>query len=451
MRILLTVHQFFPTYRAGTEVLTLSVAKELIKSGHEVRILTAHPTDSSLAENERFDEYEYEGIHIYRFHHSYTPMCDQSSMIEVGYNNKLSVCFLNTVIKHYSPNLVHHFHLNRLGVGIINCLGDARIRQYFTPTDFWMVCPTAQLMLGEGNYCSGPDFFAGNCIKHFARDKVKGIGGKIIECIPDKIFDNLSILLKKNKIIKFPMHQEVRALSDRLSTTILSLNRLNGIISPNSFMTNLLIRYGVDSHLIRTRQFGVDIKVKNQSSALKMNNKLSIGFIGTLAPHKGCHILIDAVNKLPQEKVELKIYGGHTDFPDYYDSLIKSASVNDNIHFCGTFSNENIGEIISQFDILVVPSIWYENTPLVIYSAYACKCPVIASDLPGISEVVKHNVNGLLYKPGDSNDLMNTLLRVLIVPELISLFKANCKTPSSVRDYTNELLELWGGNDLCKN
>ena len=63
--------------------------------------------------------------------------------------------------------------------------------------------------------------------------------------------------------------------------------------------------------------------------------------------------------------------------------------------------NESIGDVFSELDVLVVPSVWYENTPLAIYSAQEAGCPVIASNLGGMSEVIKHEKNGLLFEAGD--------------------------------------------------
>ena len=127
MKILLTTHQFFPQFSAGTEVLTLSVARELIKRGHIVHIFTGFPSVEELNDEERFDEYDYEGIHVYRFHHAYTPMVGQTSMIEVGYNNQLSACLFNNILKKFKPDIIHFFHLNRLGTNLIDSAIHANI------------------------------------------------------------------------------------------------------------------------------------------------------------------------------------------------------------------------------------------------------------------------------------------------------------------------------------
>ena len=119
MKILLTVHQFFPEYIAGTEVLTLSVASELLRRGNQVHVYTGYPSDKSLKDDERFDEYEFEGIYVYRFHHAYAPMAGQTSMIEVGYDNHLAGAHFEDVLKNFKPDVVHFFHLNRLGSKLI--------------------------------------------------------------------------------------------------------------------------------------------------------------------------------------------------------------------------------------------------------------------------------------------------------------------------------------------
>lgn len=447
MRILLTVHQFFPDFKAGTEVLTLSVAKELIAIGHEVHIFTGHPGAANLSDAERFEQFEYEGITVSRFHHAYVPMHGQTSMIEIGYYNLLAQHYFNEIVTEFRPDCVHHFHLNRLGIGLIDSLYMKGIPQFYTPTDFWMICPTAQLMLGEGRYCDGPDSDAGNCIKHFTRDRLKGLAGGLIDKVPDVVFAKVSSITKNCQLIEYPMSNEVRALNKRLSNTVGALNKLNGIVSPNDFMTNLFVKYGVNSKLIYNCQFGVDVaSVASAQRTTKEDQKLQLGFIGTLAPHKGCHILIKALQDLPLASVKLKIYGSNIDFPDYFEELKQLAQGNSNIEFCGTFPNADIGKVIAQFDALVVPSIWYENTPLVIYSAHACRCPVIASNLPGISEVIENEENGLLFEAGNSVKL-NALLRGLLSdPDKLQRLGNKCKSPLSVAEYTSKLISIWSDN-----
>lgn len=444
MRVLLTVHQFFPEYKAGTEVLTLSVAKELMRAGHQVHVYTGYPGEASLTDDERFDEYDYEGIHVYRFHHAYVPMSGQTSMIEVGYNNQLAVKHFKSIVQAFCPDIVHHFHLNRLGIGCIEHIAQQKITQFFTPTDFWMVCPTAQLMLGEGRYCNGPSTASGNCIRHFARDSKGKMLGSVFDHTPTFLFDRLAKLTKNNPLIHYPMSNEVRAMATRLEKTIASLNKLDGIVAPNAFMKKLFIRYGVNAEIIHSYPFGIDIPKRNIEPKVDHHDRpLSLGFIGTLAPHKGCHVAIEAVQRLPKNSVTLKIFGSAQGFPEYHSRLLALAGDNPAIHFCGTFPNEKIDSVMDDIDALIVPSIWYENTPLVIYSAQAAKCPVIGSNLPGIAEVITHKSNGLLFEAGDVSDLIAQISSLL--DEGVSSLSENAIKIISIRDYVEMLMLLWRG------
>ena len=113
------------------------------------------------------------------------------------------------------------------------------------------------------------------------------------------------------------------------------------------------------------------------------------------------------------------------------------------IRFCGVFPNEQIGKIFAKLDVLVVPSIWYENTPLVIYSAQEAGCPVIASNLGGMAEVVEHEKNGLLFEVGNVTSLAATIERLSGDRRLLRQLAANAVEPKSISDYVNELVTIY--------
>ena len=249
MKILLTVHQFFPEYRAGTEVLTYSVARELMARGHEVHVLTGHPSEQESKEEDRFDEYEYENIHVYRFHHAYTPMGGQISMIEVGYDNRLAATYFGRIVERFKPDVVHFFHLGRLGTGLIELAVRAGIPAFMTPTDFWAICPTAHLVLCNGSMCRGPSDYAGNCVKHIAEITQYGLTGILARWLPTSLVTLLARLTQANVMPPYPHRVEVQATSSRLKVNIARLNQLNGIVAPNLFMSEKLVEHGISPHL----------------------------------------------------------------------------------------------------------------------------------------------------------------------------------------------------------
>lgn len=444
MKILLTVHQFFPEYFSGTEVLTFSVAKELLSLGHEVTVFTGYPTRKLMTDSQRFDKYEIEGIQVYRFHHACVPMGEQQTISEIEYNNRLVAGYFMGLVADIKPDVVHFFHFSRLGAGLVDVVRQLGIPAYYTPTDFWAICPASQLLLQDGSVCDGPSSQGGNCVKHVAMLTRWKYYTKFVRHLPDIAIDLIAATAKSNIGINFPFKPEIAALSGRKPFNVSRLNALQGIISPTSLMTDMLTRNGVNPLLITQAAYGINISgFDDKQRSPKSSSVITIGYIGTLAPHKGCHVLIDAFLGLDHNTVRLKIYGNPNDFTDYVAELNMAAQGCDAIEFCGTFPNSQIAEVLAGIDVLVVPSVWYENTPLVVYSALSAKCPVIASNFPGMSEVVHDAWNGLLFNPGDSKSLEQCLLRLQQQPALLGVMSKNCQKPKSIKTYVDELLNLY--------
>jgi glycosyltransferase involved in cell wall biosynthesis len=444
LRILLTVHQFFPDYSSGTEVLTLSVAKELCRLGHKVFVFTGYPAKQMLPDQKRFDSYMTNGIEVHRFHHAFTSMGEQHTLSELEYDNHLATGFFAHLLDTIVPDIVHFFHFSRLGASLVDVVRQKGIPAYYTPTDFWSVCVTSQLLLGDGNVCLGPTGHGGNCIKHVAALTHWRSHAKLVKHFPDFVVDRIAVTAKSGIRSQFPFRHDIAALSRRLPFNVSRLNALHGIVSPTNLMTEILTRNGVDKRLIVQSAFGLDISgFDNMQRDFCSGKPLTIGYIGTLAPHKGCHVLIEAFLRIKINGPRLKIYGKLTDFPDYVANLKVLSAGREEIEFLGTFPNDQIANIFAEIDVLVVPSTWYENTPLVVYSALAAKCPVIASNYPGMSEVVRDGWNGLTFEPGNSEALMQCLLRLLRTPKLLIDLSTNCQMPKSIFSYVDELLGLY--------
>lgn len=444
LKILLTVHQFLPEHASGTEILTYSVAKELLAQGHEVTVFTGFPAAVQLEDNDRLDRYELEGIKVVRFHHAVVRMGGQRHITEIEYCNLLAARYFKQLVIDVAPDVIHFFHLSRLGAALMDVAFAAGIKAYSTPTDFWSVCPTSQLLLDGGQMCSGPSRFGGNCVKHVAQLTRTGRAKKIIRLIPEKLFELGVRMTAGNLLPAYRFSHEITAMSRRKEFIVKRLNALNKIVSPTQLMTDVLLANGVNETCIVKSAYGIDTSFYDQYSRGDIGDKpVTIGFIGTLASHKGCHVLLNAMRLLEDKNIRLKIYGRSTDFPDYYAQLRGLAEADARIEFCGTFPNDQIGRVMSEIDVLVVPSLWYENTPLVIYSALASGCPVVASDFPGMSEVIVNDANGLLFKPGDAAELRNRLHRFCTEKNLLASLRGRCSKPKSTHEYVNELLALY--------
>lgn len=127
MKIVLTVHQFLPDFFAGTELITLGIARELMRRGHEVRVVAGFPARAPLSNEERFDSYVYEGIRVERFFHSHAPLDPGENIIESDYNNPLFGRFFQDFLREWKPDIVHFVHLARLSASAIEAGGRANV------------------------------------------------------------------------------------------------------------------------------------------------------------------------------------------------------------------------------------------------------------------------------------------------------------------------------------
>jgi glycosyltransferase involved in cell wall biosynthesis len=103
----------------------------------------------------------------------------------------------------------------------------------------------------------------------------------------------------------------------------------------------------------------------------------------------------------------------------------------DNIHFKGGYDNHSIQSVLADIDVLLVPSLWYENSPLVIQEAFLAGIPVITSNLGGMKELVNDGVNGYLFEVGNAQSLQNVVLKITANPIMLNSLTVS---PQDVRD-----------------
>jgi glycosyltransferase involved in cell wall biosynthesis len=131
--------------------------------------------------------------------------------------------------------------------------------------------------------------------------------------------------------------------------------------------------------------------------------------------------LIEAFSEI-EEPATLKIYGRQNGQSTNALKLLAATSKN-KIEFIGEYINHNLAnDVFSKVDCIVVPSIWAENSPLVIHEAQSCKVPVITADFGGMKEYVQHKVNGLLFEHRNTNSLKEQLRFAIANPNLMKQF-----------------------------
>lgn len=212
-------------------------------------------------------------------------------------------------------------------------------------------------------------------------------------------------------------------------------------IAPSEFLKQRYISYGFPEKKFYVSENGQQVF---KPKIRKKSKKLRLIYIGQINYFKGLHILLKAMEILrSQTQIYLDIHGKFQDDEEYNFKILNLVNNLKNVKFCGPYSQNQLPKILSKYDLVIVPSIWWENSPLVIQEAYMAKLPIICSDIGGMAEKVKNNISGLHFKVGNSADLANKILKIYKNRNLLKKFEKNIKPVKSIKENRIELENLY--------
>jgi glycosyltransferase involved in cell wall biosynthesis len=181
------------------------------------------------------------------------------------------------------------------------------------------------------------------------------------------------------------------------------LARAHRVIAPSLFLAGIYEQHGLPAEKVMHLAYGLDPERFAEMPPRKPARgkpHLDVGYIGSISRHKGVHVLLDALRHVNTPELRVHLHGSRDSQPGFSEALVDG--INDaRVTFHGPFEPAQLGSVLATLDVLVVPSLWYENTPFSMLEALHFGLPVVASDLGGIAEIVQHGRNGLLFPAGD--------------------------------------------------
>lgn len=459
MKILLVVHYFLPRHQAGTEIYTGLLARALTARGHEVSILAS---EDHAEPGFRLVEEKWEGLTVYRLYRGEPPDFPRTYA-----DPEIDAIFKN-LLDRLRPDAVHFQHTFRLSVGMLPVAAAAGARVLLTLADFWFICPPILLLQPGLTLCPGPDLDrcarCGNAIGALFSGGVVGSGGareKFIQAahalkrrLPRPLVERLRAWKQAREMSddgsEFRRRREL--ISARQETVKQTLQSADIIISPSKFLRQQMIAAGIATpERIIHSDYGFDVSGFSASRSALLGatspkqprpggRSYNFGFIGTPVEHKGVHVAAAAMNRLTDLNLKLQVYGDLSLFPAYARRLRKLVR-NPNTRFMGRFENTRAPAILAGLDALIVPSLWYENSPLTIHEAFLAGVPVIVSDLGGMAELVKDG-GGLTFRAGDDADLAARMRALVEDKEALPRLAAGIPQVKSIEENAEEL-EPW--------
>lgn len=442
MRIVFFVHCFFPDHFYGTETYTLELAKNYAAWGHDVTVVSAIFQGEPATEN-LLSHFEYEGIKVICLDKNKVP---HTRIKETYYQPEMRE-ILKSLLTELRPDVVHVTHLINHTSVLLEATSALGIPTYATFTDFFGFCLNNKLEAADGALCAGPSRSRSNCvacyIKEAARSKVSGWMGYAKSATAAKIIATSATFLRKMPGLKNgEIDGTIEDIARRPDTLISLYNQgYKGAVAPTAFLKKAYQANDVKVPM-HALWFGIDID-RTPKPLRTADHIPTIGFIGQIAPHKGTDLLVDAFQRLPRNLARLKIYGPADQDPAYMTDL-KAKAVGGDIEFLGTFDKSDMVDILKDLDLLVVPSKWYENSPLVLLNALATHTPVLVSDVQGMTEFLEPGVNGLAFARGSADDLHRKLSHLVSAPAMLYGMSATTNYNRTPEMMAKETFAMYG-------
>lgn len=435
MRILAVVHQFPPDFYSGTEILCLGTMQALARRGHQTAVITADPkrARSDDTKSDRIGE-----IPVTRI-----PTREPLRLTTAGLLNdefereQLTDCLLRQV-EQFKPDIVHVHHVFGFGLPAIGALAKA-VPTVVSATDFALVCPYAIALLPDGTPCAGPSADGENCVDHhLSRPAPDGTRQPRTRLAASQRFADLAAMVAggTRSDVRNAVDARLRAARELAATAsriLVASDHLQSFIAAAGLPHERIIRLPHTSPPV-----SVDIA--------PVRNPLRIGFLGTLARHKGAHVLIEAIKTLPDDLPLDVIIRGDFSRADqaYLHRCQQSVTGDKRIRIVDRVAFDRFGEALSEIDVLVVPSLWAENLPLVLLSGLEAGRYAVVSDVPGLTDALPDAASGCAVPAGDAAALAKLLGDLTRDPAPVLAARARDRQGSAFSKYIDALETLYG-------
>lgn len=416
MRVLFVLHDFLETNVAGTELHTYYLAKYLQKTTEVHLFYNLEDRQQPLGVSHDY----YEDLTVTRVNYPATSFNDYAPR---DHRHLISQAF-EDLLQKFKPDVVHFQHILHLAPELVSIAAQQNIPVVYTLHDFWLLCHQIKMLRKDHRLCRNNG--ALKCAQcHFEN--------------LDQPLTSLFPVTSGLKMLYWRMIEEYRVFRyfsrDRFQETRAIFEAVDLFVSPSRFLRDIFIENGLPKEKITVVENGIptiNIWPRSPSSHLRF------GYIGGLNVEKGLHILLQAFASI--DNAELRIYGV---IDNNFARHLADSVNNLNIHFCGPVTGTEKEQALSDLDVMIVPSIWYENAPLSILESYKVGCPVIASNIGGMAEFVIDGITGLLFKNGDANDLKIKLNNLIDNPSLINEFRNNLPQVRSVEDNARDIKSIY--------
>lgn len=382
MRILLLSHGLPPDSVGGVQQHVVGLADALVRAGHDVHVL-ARSNLPGTPQGERVaataDEIAASGArgaHVtwcaYRWEN-----CDSiAAMYECAPMAEAVRAFVaERAAAGETFDVAHVHHLTGLSTDSVRAIRDAGVPVVLTLHDYWLFCPRGQMFHVDSERCDRAD------VERCADCLQRTFSGWFNETNRTQNVENL--------------HARARAV-------MLTADRL---VVPSPRAIAPFADLGIPGEQFEIVENGVDTgNLHALPPPVPHDGPLRLGYLGTLMASKGLHVVLDALQRLPQGTATLTIHGNAVPYhgdETYLNRCFQRLQPGSGVSYHGPYGLDALPRLFAEIDVLVAPALWHEAFGLTVREALAAGRPVLVSEIGGLQDAVDDGEQGYVLPPGD--------------------------------------------------
>lgn len=405
MRVALLLNYFLPEHAAGTEVYVLALAKSLLQLDVEVCVLIPHYGQTVSA------QYAFEGVPVFQYAEPSTP----SRSIQIGQTLPQGLTSVVQFYQDWKPDLVHvHEIAGSTGIRVehLELAHGLGIKTVYTLHLATITCSTGTLFRNQTTLCDG-------IMQPM----------KCSRCILQKQTNSpqLANVLTWLGMPFFWCKVDPRRFAGRIGTALsapmqvnklqIQLRRLTAVVDQfvpiTDWYERMLLENGVASSQLTCIKQAIPVQLPSIPvirAPWTNSRPVRLLFVGRISPLKGIDLLLNALSSFDVGMFELTVMGSAVD-KAFVDQMQLHAERLGMVHWLGKTSSEEVMRAMASHDVLVLPSVFSEMSPLVIQEAFQLELPVLGSNVYGIAELIHEGMGGQgwLFQMGSLDALRKQL------------------------------------------
>lgn len=392
----------------GGTILPRQIAKALAAQGYELSVIFTASRTRPEKGAYYVEESNEDGIRLFGIYNRPAIFYDlENPLREVDDPNMRRI--VSTMVTHLRPDIVHYHSLLNFSMGVPEVVSQAGIPSVYTSHNYWPVCPRMYLFRDDLTLCSGPSNDGTKCAACIGRPEIAA---------------DYALRVERSR----------RMFDRHIDRHLAVSNRVRQIFIENGHSPD---RIRVLHQQPETVNHIWQEVGSRRAPACFLERPLRVGFIGSLLPQKGVHVLVAAGQLLEPDQIEIHAFGSG---PAPYLKKLEEIDRKNLVRLHGVYQLSRLPEILGSVDLVVIPSVWEDCAPLVVAEALAARVPVIGSRIGGIPDFIDAGVNGFLFEHGNPLALGGLLKRLVKDRAILRQLQRNITAGKGFNGYLAELL-----------